>query len=209
MNILQLNSSARRVQDGQGSVSTRLAQELVAALSERQAGAALTVRDLGLDPVAPLDEAALGALFTPAEQRSPEQAARVAAADALVAELMAQDLIVIATPMINFGVPTQLKNWIDAVARAGVTFRYTATGPEGLVKGKKVYVVVASGGMHRGQSTDGITPYLRTVLGFMGMSDVEFIYAEGMGMGPQAVEAGMASARQQIAALTGSTVAAV
>ncbi len=209
MNILQLNSSARRVQDGQGSVSTRLAQELVAALSERQAGAALTVRDLGLDPVAPLDEAALGALFTPAEQRSPEQAARVAAADALVAELMAQDVIVIATPMINFGVPTQLKNWIDAVARAGVTFRYTATGPEGLVKGKKVYVVVASGGMHRGQSTDGITPYLRTVLGFMGMSDVEFIYAEGMGMGPEAVEAGMASARQQIAALTGSTVAAV
>lgn len=209
MNILQLNSSARRVQDGQGSVSTRLAQELVAALSKRQAGAALTVRDLGLDPVAPLDEAALGALFTPAEQRSPEQAARVAAADALVAELMAQDVIVIATPMINFGVPTQLKNWIDAVARAGVTFRYTATGPEGLVKGKKVYVVVASGGMHRGQSTDGITPYLRTVLGFMGMSDVEFIYAEGMGMGPEAVEAGMASARQQIAALTGNTVAAV
>ena len=209
MNILQLNSSARRVQDGQGSVSTRLAQELVAALSERQAGAALTVRDLGLDPVAPLDEATLGALFTPAEQRSPEQAARVAAADALVAELMAQDVIVIATPMINFGVPTQLKNWIDAVARAGVTFRYTATGPEGLVKGKKVYVVVASGGMHRGQSTDGITPYLRTVLGFMGMSDVEFIYAEGMGMGPEAVEAGMASARQQIAALTGNTVAAV
>lgn len=209
MNILQLNSSARRVQDGQGSVSTRLAQELVAALRERQAGAALTVRDLGLDPVAPLDEAALGALFTPAEQRSPEQAARVAAADALVAELMAQDVIVIATPMINFGVPTQLKNWIDAVARAGVTFRYTATGPEGLVKGKKVYVVVAAGGMHRGQPTDGITPYLRTVLGFMGMSDVEFIYAEGMGMGPEAVEAGMASARQQIAALTGSTVAAV
>lgn len=209
MNILQLNSSARRVQDGQGSVSTRLAQELVAALRERQAGAALTVRDLGLDPVAPLDEAALGALFTPAEQRSPEQAARVAAADALVAELMTQDVIVIATPMINFGVPTQLKNWIDAVARAGVTFRYTATGPEGLVKGKKVYVVVASGGMHRGQSTDGITPYLRTVLGFMGMSDVEFIYAEGMGMGPEAVEAGMASARQQIAALTGNTVAAV
>ncbi|MFY8117932.1 MAG: FMN-dependent NADH-azoreductase [Roseateles sp.] len=209
MNILQLNSSARRVQDGQGSVSTRLANELVAALRERQAGAALTVRDLGLDPVAPLDEAALGALFTPAEQRSPEQAARVAAADALVSELMAQDMIVMAVPMINFGVPTQLKNWIDAVARAGVTFRYTATGPEGLVKGKKVYVVVASGGMHRGQSTDGITPYLRTVLGFMGMSDVEFVYAEGMGMGPEAVEAGMASARQQIAALTGKTVAAV
>lgn len=209
MNILQLNSSARRVQDGQGSVSTRLAQELVAALRERQAGAALSVRDLGLDPVASLDEAALGALFTPAEQRSPEQAARVAAADALVAELMAQDVIVMAVPMINFGVPTQLKNWIDAVARAGVTFRYTANGPEGLVKGKKVYVVVASGGMHRGQPTDGITPYLRTVLGFMGMSDVEFIYAEGMGMGPEAVEAGMASARQQIAALTGKTVAAV
>ena len=201
MNILQLNSSARRVQDGQGSFSTRLASELVAALQQRHAGARVTVRDLGLNPHAPMDEAALGALFTPADQRSAEQAARVAANDALIDELQAHDVLVIATPMINFGVPTQLKNWIDAVARAGTTFRYTASGPEGLVKGKKVYVVVAAGGMHRGQPSDGITPYLRTVLGFLGMTDVQFVYAEGLGMGPEAEAAGVANARQQIADL--------
>ncbi|QPF75681.1 FMN-dependent NADH-azoreductase [Roseateles sp. DAIF2] len=199
--ILQINSSARRVQDGQGSFSTRLATELVAALQEQYAGAALTVRDLGQNPHPAMDEAALGALFTPAEQRSAEQAARVAANDALIDELQAQDVIVIATPMINFGVPSQLKNWIDAVARAGATFRYTANGPEGLVKGKKVYVVVASGGLHRGQPSDGITGYLRTVLGFMGMSDVQFVYAEGLGMGPEAEAAGVAGARRQIAEL--------
>jgi len=201
MNILQLNSSARRVQDGQGSFSTRLANELVAALLQRNAGAKLTVRDLGLNPHAAMDEAALGALFTPADKRSAEQAARVAANDALIDEVQAQDVLVIATPMINFAVPTQLKNWIDAIARAGTTFRYTATGPEGLIKGKKVYVVVATGGVHRGQPTDGITPYLRTVLGFLGMTDVQFVYAEGLGMGPEAEAAGVASARQQIADL--------
>jgi FMN-dependent NADH-azoreductase len=199
--ILQINSSARRIVGEQGSVSTRLAGELAEALSRQHAGAAITVRELGLDPHPALDEAALAALFTPAEQRSPEQAQRVAANDALIDELMAHDAIVIGTPMINFAVPVQLKNWIDAIARAGSTFRYTASGPEGLVKGKKVYVVVAAGGMHRGQPTDGITPYLRTVLGFMGMTEVEFVYAEGMGMGPDAAAAGIASAREQIAAL--------
>ncbi len=201
--ILQLNASARRVQDGQGSFSTRLANELVQALQQRQAGASLSVRELGLDPHPALDEAALGALFTPAEQRSAEQAARVAANDALIEQLMASDIVVIATPMINFAVPSQLKNWIDAVARAGSTFRYTATGPEGLVKGKKVYVVVAAGGVHRGQPTDGITPYLRTVLGFLGMTDIDFVYAEGLAMGPEAEAAGVAAARRQIAELVG------
>ena len=201
MKILQVNSSARRVVGEEGSVSSRLAGELALALSRQHQGATITVRELGLEPHPPLDEAALAALFTPAEQRSPEQAQRVAANDALIEELLAHDVLVIGTPMINFAVPVQLKNWIDAVARAGATFRYTASGPEGLVKGKKVYVVVAAGGMHRGQSTDGITPYLRTVLGFLGMTEVEFVYAEGMAMGPDAAAAGIAAARQQIAGL--------
>lgn len=201
MNVLQINSSARRVQDGQGSFSTRLASELVEILKQQNPGAAVKVRDLGLAPHPAMDEAALGALFTPADKRSAEQAERVAQNDALIDELQAQDVIVIATPMINFAVPTQLKNWIDAVARAGTTFTYTANGPEGLVKGKKVYVVVATGGKHVGQPTDGITPYLRTVLGFLGMTDVQFVYAEGLGMGPDAEAAGVAGARQQIAEL--------
>eukprot|EP01137_Pigoraptor_chileana_P012042 Opistho-2@63850 len=151
MNILQINSSARRVQDGQGSFSTRLAAEVVEALKAGNAGAKLTVRDLGLQSHPAMDEAALGALFTPAEARSAEQNARVAENDVLISELQAQDVVVIGAPMINFGIPTQLKNWIDAVARAGTTFRYTASGPEGLIKGKKVYVVLTRGGVYRDQ----------------------------------------------------------
>jgi len=202
--ILQINSSARRVQDGQGSFSTRFANELVDALKGREAGATVTLRDLGANPHPALDEATLGALFTPADQRSPEQAAIVAANDALIAELQAHDVIVIGVPMINFGVPAQLKNWIDAVARAGVTFRYTATGPEGLVSGKKVYVVSARGGFHVGQPTDeGVTNYLRTFLGFLGMKDVDFVYLEGLNMGPEAVENAVNGARERIAELTG------
>lgn len=202
MNILQINSSARRVQaDGQGSFSTRLATELVAALKQQTPAAAVTVRDLGLNPHPAMDEAALGALFTPVEARSAEQNARVAQNDALIAELQAADVLVIAAPMINFGVPSQLKSWIDAVARAGVTFKYTATGPVGLLTGKKVYVVSSRGGIHRGQPSDGITPYLRTFLGFLGLTEVEFIFAEGLAMGPDAEAAAVAGARQQIAEL--------
>jgi FMN-dependent NADH-azoreductase len=201
MNILQINSSARRLNDGQGSFSTLLANELVAGLQARHPGAKTTVHDLAAQPLQPMDEAALGALFTPAEQRNAEQNARVALNDALIAELQAADVVVLTAPMINFGISSQLKNWIDAVARAGVTFRYTASGPEGLVQGKKVYVVTARGGIHRDQATDNVVPHLRTVLGFLGMTDVQFVYAEGLGMGEEAVARGLASARGEIAAL--------
>ena len=202
MKILQINSSARRAQDGQGSFSTRFATELVTALQARHGAAELTVRDLTTAPHPVLDEAALGALFTPAEHRSPEQAAIVARNDALIAELLAHDVIVVGAPMINFGVPAQLKNWIDAVARAGVTFRYTATGPEGLVKGKQVYVVSSRGGKHVGQPTDqGVTEYLRMVFGFLGMTDVEFVYLEGLAMGADAEAAAVSDARKRIAEL--------
>ncbi|MEJ6000813.1 FMN-dependent NADH-azoreductase [Paucibacter soli] len=208
MNILQINSSARRVQeDGQGSFSTRLAKELVQGLSQARSDARVEVLDLGLQPHPALDEAALQALFTPAEQRSPVQAERAALDMALIDQLRAADVLVLAVPMINFGVPTQLKNWIDAVAKAGVTFRYTANGPEGLLKGKKVYAVLTRGGIYREQPSDTMVPYLRTVLGFLGMSEVEFIYAEGLAMGPDALAAGLASAREQIASLTGADLA--
>ncbi|HEY1090476.1 MAG TPA: NAD(P)H-dependent oxidoreductase [Burkholderiaceae bacterium] len=203
MKILQINSSARRLQaDGSGSFSSLLAGELATALQATTPGATLSVRDLGLNPHPALDEAALGALFTPAEARSAEQAAIVAANDALIAELQAHDTLVIAAPMINFGVPAQLKSWIDAVARAGVTFKYGPTGPVGLVTGKRVIVVTTRGGVHRGQPSDeGVTGYLRMVLGFLGMTEVEFVYAEGLNMGPEAQAAGLADARAQIEAL--------
>ncbi|NCT82458.1 MAG: FMN-dependent NADH-azoreductase [Comamonadaceae bacterium] len=198
MNILQINSSARRLQDDQGSISTRLANELTAGLRAAHPAATVTVRDFAVSPLPVLDEAALGALFTPAEARSAEQAARVALNDQLIAELLAADVVVLGVPMINFNISAQLKNWIDAVARAGVTFKYGEQGPVGLVTGKKVYVVSARGGIHRDQPTDQVVPYLRTVLAFLGMTDVEFIYAEGLNMGPEIADRGLNAARDQI-----------
>jgi FMN-dependent NADH-azoreductase len=197
LTLLQVNSSPRVGQ----SQSTRLADELAARWLARHPGARRVVRDLGRDPHPALDEAALGALFTPAAERTPEQAARVALDDALIAEIQAADAVVIGAPMFNFGVSAQLKNWIDAIARAQVTFRYTANGPEGLLKGKKVYVVLTRGGKYRGQPSDSQVPYLQTVLGFLGMSDIEFIYAEGLALGPEAAAAALAEARAQIDAL--------
>ena len=196
MNILQINASARR----DGANSTRLAHDVVARLRERHPGATLTVRDLAVTPQPVLDEAALGAMFTPAAQRSPEQAARVALDDALIAQLQAHDTLVLGVPMYNFGVPVQLKSWIDGVARAGVTFRYTATGTEGLLKDKKVYVALARGGIYRDSPKDSQVPYLRSVLGFLGLTDVHFIYAEGLNMGPDAAEKGFAVARADLEA---------
>ncbi|MCU6435707.1 NAD(P)H-dependent oxidoreductase [Undibacterium sp. Jales W-56] len=195
MNILQINSSVR----ASASHSSNLANTVVARLHAAAPDATLTVRDLGDTPHPALDGAALSALFTPAEQRTPEQAARVALDDALIAEIQAADTVVLAVPMYNFGVSAQLKNWIDAISRAQVTFRYTANGPEGLLTGKKVIVVLTRGGLYRNTPNDTQTPYLTTFLGFLGMTDVQFIFAEGLAMGPDAEQAALSSAREQIA----------
>jgi FMN-dependent NADH-azoreductase len=196
MNILQINASARR----EGANSTRVADSIVAQLQARNPAATVTLRDLAVTPHPILDESALGALFTPLDQRTPEQAARVALDDALIAEVQAADAIVLGIPMYNFGVPAQFKNWVDAIARNGVTFRYTASGPEGLIKGKKVYVALARGGRYRGTAADTQVPYLKTVLGFLGITDVHFIYAEGLNMGPESAEQGFAEAEADLAA---------
>jgi FMN-dependent NADH-azoreductase len=201
MNILQINSSARSFENGQGSTSTQLANELVASLRQLHPQARFTLRDLTHKPHPQLDEAALGALFTPADQRSAAQTARVAQDDALIAELQAADVAVIGVPMYNFGVSSQLKNWIDAVARAGVTFRYTEQGAQGLLTGKKVYAVLARGGKYRDTPADSQVPYLKTTLSFLGLTDVEFIYAEGLAMGPDAAAAALQAARAQIEAV--------
>jgi len=209
MNILQINSSARPFANGQGSQSTRLASELVENLRAGDAQATLTLRDLAANPHPALDEATLGALFTPADARTPEQHARVALDQALIDEVKAADVIVIGVPMINFGISSQLKNWIDAIAKAGITFKYTATGPVGLIEGKKVYAVLTRGGIYRDQPHDTQVPYLRQTLGFLGIQDIEFIYAEGLNMGPEAADKGIASAREHIARIAdGAAVAA-
>ena len=194
MNILQVNGSARR----EGANSTRVANLVTERLLARNPGAQLVLRDLAVTPQPVLDEAALGALFTPADKRTPEQAARAALDEALIAEVQAADVIVLGVPMYNFGITAQLKNWIDAIAKAGVTFRYTENGPEGLVKGKKVYVALARGGRYRGTELDSQVPYLKTVLGFLGMTDVTFIYAEGLNMGADNAAQGFAQAQADL-----------
>jgi FMN-dependent NADH-azoreductase len=194
MNILQINSSARTV----GSHSTRMANDIVSRLQAAHPGATLTLRDLGRTPHPALDEATLQALFTPADQRTPAQNTRVAQDGELIAELQAADVVVLGVPMYNFGVPAQLKNWIDAISRAGVTFRYTANGPEGLLTGKKVYVALTRGGKYRNTPADSQVPYLATVLGFLGMKDVHFVYAEGLAMGADAEREALATAYAEI-----------
>jgi FMN-dependent NADH-azoreductase len=195
MNILQVNSSARR----EGSQSTLLASSIAAELRATLPDATLVIRDLAHTPHPELDHAALHALFSPEGDRTTEQAARVAQDDALIAEIQTADIVVLGVPMYNFGVPAQLKNWLDAVTRAKVTFRYTATGPEGLLKGKKVYVALTRGGQYRNTPADTQVPYLKMVLGFLGMTDDQFVYAEGLALGAEAANEAMISARQQIA----------
>jgi FMN-dependent NADH-azoreductase len=194
--ILQVNSSARR----EASHSTRLANRIVARLTETNRDTVVTVRDLNETPHPILDEVALAALFTPADDRTPEQAARVGLDDALIAEVQSADVLVLGVPMYNFGVPAALKNWIDAIARAGVTFRYTANGPEGLLKGKKVYVALTRGGKYRNTPSDTQVPYLTTIFNFLGLKDIRFVYAEGLAMGADAEELAISLAYEEIEA---------
>ncbi|MFM4962737.1 FMN-dependent NADH-azoreductase [Aeromonas bivalvium] len=191
-NILVLKSSIL----GQYSQSNAL---IDGYLAERQ-GDSVTVRDLATLNLPVLDgELAMG--LRGGENLNERQLAVLAQSDELIAELKGSDLVIIAAPMYNFNIPTQLKNWIDLIARAGVTFRYTETGPVGLVENTRALVVSPRGGMHVGNATDLVTPYMRTVLGFIGIKEVDFIYAEGMGMGPEAQAKGIEEARSQLEAL--------
>ncbi|MFL0803957.1 MAG: NAD(P)H-dependent oxidoreductase [Agarilytica sp.] len=128
-------------------------------------------------------------------------AGKAALADALIEEVQAADIIVLGAPMYNFGIPSELKAWFDHIARAKVTFEYTANGPVGLLKNKKVYVVATRGGIHKDQSTDTETPFLKTILSFVGLDDVEFIYAEGLNMGEGIRDKAIREAEQHINAL--------
>ena len=197
MKILQINASAR----SEGGNSTRLANAITAHLKSHHPEAEVEVRDLARNPLPFLDEAGVTALFTPADQRTPEQIARIAQDEAMIARVQAANVLVLGVPMYNFGVSVQLKSFIDSIARAGITFRYTESGPEGLLKGKRVYVACARGGVYRDTPADSQTPYLRQVLGFLGMTDVEFIYAEGMNLGPESAEKSFAAAEAAIAKL--------
>ena len=198
MNILQINGSARR----EGANSTRIADSIVARLKAQHPAATVVRRDLAAAPRPLLDEAVIGALFTPADQRTPEQAARLALDDALIAEVQAADVIVLGVPMYNFGIPVQLKTWIDGICRVGTTFKYTETGPKGLLDAnKKVYIGLARGGIYRDLPADTQVPYFKALFGFLGLSNVNFVYAEGLNMGPEAAQRGFDQAAAEIEAL--------
>jgi len=196
--VLLVTSSPR----GPASHSSRIARTLVDQLASGGPQSTVVVRDLSREPLPHIGEDFVTALGTPPEARSPAQSAAIALSDRLVAELFAADVIVIASAMINFGVSSTLKTYIDYVVRAGVTFRYTANGPEGLLKGKKVYIVRASGGVYTEGAMKALNfqePYLKAILGFLGVTDVEVIHIEGIAFGPEAVEKALSAAAGHVA----------
>jgi FMN-dependent NADH-azoreductase len=173
-NVLRVDSSARR----EGSMSRRVADALIERLEVSEGVVDLTVRDLAVESPSFVDAAWVDANFTPAENRDEVQRAALAESDALVAELKAADVLIIGVPIYNFGIPAKLKAWVDLVARARLTFRYTENGPVGLLNGKRAYLAVASGGTAVGSEIDFATGYLRHVLGFLGIDDVQVVAAD-------------------------------
>ncbi|EJG1813589.1 FMN-dependent NADH-azoreductase [Vibrio parahaemolyticus] len=181
---------------GDYSQSNKLVEDFIKNVDQDK----LTVRDLAANPLPVLDFAVATALRA-TEDLSQEQQVVVDLSDTLIEEVKAADTLVIAAPMYNFTIPTQLKNWIDLIARAGVTFKYTENGVQGLIEGKKAIVVTTRGGIHKDSPTDNVTPYLRTVLGFVGITDVEFVYAEALNMGEDAASKGISDAQSQLATM--------
>ena len=176
--ILHIISSPR----GGASVSIQLGNAVVSKIQETYPESIVKEKNLAQHPFPHLEEVHLSAFFTPAESRSAENLAAIQHSDEAIVELQEADIIVIGVPFYNFGVPSTLKAWVDHIARAGVTFQYTEQGPQGLITGKKVYLAVASGGIYSDgpmQAYDFATPYLKGVLGFLGMTDVTVFRAEG------------------------------
>jgi FMN-dependent NADH-azoreductase len=193
--LLQINTSINS-EKGQ---SSQLANQFVDAFKKQHPDAQVLIRDVVAgDAVPHLNAERFGAFVTQPQSRTAEQAAVVAYSDALIEELKQADVIVIGLPMYNFGVPSQLKAYFDHVARAGATFKYTEKGPVGLLTGKKVYVFAARGGVYAGTPLDTQTSYVRDFLRFIGLADVEFVYAEGLAMSAQSKEAGLAKALSAI-----------
>jgi FMN-dependent NADH-azoreductase len=196
--LLQINAS---INNGDGQ-SSQLARQFVAAMQARDPEIKVIVRDVAAGGAVPhLDAERFGAFVAPPMSRSAAQHAVVAYSDALIYELQQAEVIVLGLPMYNFGVPSQLKAYFDHVARAGVTFKYTATGPVGLLTGKRAYVFAARGGVYAGTPLDTQTGYVRDFLRFLGIGDVNFVYAEGLAISAQRKEAVLAKAATEIALL--------
>jgi FMN-dependent NADH-azoreductase len=197
--ILLITSSPR----GAASYSSRVARTLADKLAAGDGRAVITVRDLAREPLPHIDESFAVARNTPPERLSVAQRAALERSDALVRELQAADVVIIAAAMINFGIPSTLKAWIDHVLRPGVTFRYGENGPEGLVRGKKVYLVLARGGVYAGpmQALNFQDTYLKAALGFIGLTDVEVLAVEGVALGAEAAASALGAALEKISAI--------
>jgi FMN-dependent NADH-azoreductase len=192
--LLQINTSLFESGGQSSQLADRFAAEWRAANPEGQ----VIVRDIGREPVPHLTAERFQAFLAKPADRTPEQQAVAGFSDALIDELRRADVIVLGLPMYNFGVPSTVKAYFDHVARAGVTFRYTERGPQGLITGKKAYVFATRGGVYAGTPTDTQTPFVREFLAFIGIDDVEFVYAEGLAMGDAAKEKALASAHRAI-----------
>jgi len=189
----------------EASKSRLIGAEFVAAWRRAHPGTMVVERVLSADTMPHLTQATLAAVATPVESRSAAQQTAANFADALIAEVEAADVIVIAAPMYNFTISSTPKAWLDHIARAGRTFRYTANGPEGLLRDKTVFVTTARGGFYRADSPamalDFQEPYLRAILGFLGLTDVTFVHAEGLNIDPDTAARGLAEARRLVAEL--------
>src|SRR6204780_201761 len=195
--LLQINASIH-ADHGQ---SSQLATKFVQAFANSHPDARVVVRDLASDTVPHLSAERFAAFLSKPGERSAAQSDVVAYSDTLIDELRQADVIVLGLPMYNFGVPSQLKAYFDHIARVGITFKYTDKGPVGLLTGKKAYVFAARGGLYAGTPLDTQTSYVRDFLRFLGMTDVEFVYAEGLAISPQSKETGLAKAVAEIARL--------
>ena len=187
-NVLVLKSSIL----ADNSQTNQLSDYFVSKLADKN----VVIRDLAANPLPHFDATAATALR--GQPTSAEENALLALSDELVAEIKNADTLIINAPMYNFHIPTQLKSYFDFIARPRVTFQYSEKGPEGLLKGKKAVVLAAFGGFHQNQPTDLVTSYMKAILGFVGITDVQFVYMEGIGFGPEAVEKAQAQAKAEI-----------
>lgn len=195
--VLVIESSARQ----EGSVSRQLTREFIAQWQVAHPADEIQVRDLAVEQVPHLDASLLGGWMKPEQEQSQSERAALQRSNLLTAELQAADVVVLAAPMYNFAIPSTLKSWLDHVLRAGVTFKYTETGPQGLLTGKRAFVLTSRGGVYAGGSLDHQEPYLRQALGFVGIHDVTFIHAEGLNLGAEFAEKGLSKAKAQLAAV--------
>lgn len=193
--VLIVESSARQ----QDSVSRQLTRQFIEQWRVAHPSDEISVRDLAVEQIPHLDATLLAGWMKPADQQGADERAALERSNALTNELVAADVLVLAAPMYNFTIPSTLKSWVDHVLRAGITFKYGDTGPQGLLTNKRAFVLTARGGIHAGSALDHQEPYLRQVLGFIGIHDVTFIHAEGLNMGGDFSAKGLSQAVRQVA----------